>query len=195
MEFERKTNKQTMIIVTILCAMLFGLAVAYAALSATVNVTFGKVIQNALTWNVGFESGTTTATPSGSANVVCGEATTTANTVTIANTTLTTLHDKCLYKLKIENTGSIDALLQSISPRVPTSMSCNTTTTSQMVCDNVTYKLTSDAEGLALLDVNNVLSANTGTLDVYLSVEYTGTTTGIANQQSTGGFTFNYVQK
>ena len=195
MEFERKNNKQTMIIVTILCAMLFGLAVAYAALSATVNVTFGKVIQNSLTWNVGFEPGTITATPSGSANVVCGEATTTANTVTIANTTLTTLHDKCLYKLKIENTGSIDALLQSISPRVPTSMSCNTTTTSQMVCDNITYKLTSDAEGLALLDVNNVLSANTGTLDVYLSVEYTGTATGTTNQQSTGGFAFNYVQK
>lgn len=195
MEYENKTNKQTMIIVAFLCAGLFGLAVAYAALSATVNVTFGKVTQNALSWNVGFETGTTTATESGSTGVVCGEATTTANTVSIANTTLTTLHDKCLYKLKIQNTGSIDAILQSISPRVPTSMSCNTTTTSQMVCGNITYKLTSDQEGLSLLDVNNTLSANTGTLDVYLSVEYTGTETGANNQQSAGGFTFNYVQK
>ena len=195
MENEQRTNKQTIAIVTLLCASLFGIAVAYAALSATLNITFGKVTQNALSWNVGFETGTITATKSGSSNTVCGEATATTNTVSIANTTLTTLHDKCLYKLKIKNTGTVDAILASISAKTPASMSCDTSTTSQMVCGNITYKLTSDQAGQALLGTNNTLVANTGSLDVYLTAEYTGTTTGSASEQNTGGFTLNYTQK
>lgn len=188
-------NKKTMIIVTILCACLFGLAVAYSILSTTLTITFGKVTQNALNWNVGFEPGTIIGTKSGASTVVCGEAVATADTVSIANTTLTTLHDKCIYKLKIKNTGTIDALLSSISAKVPTSISCDTTTTSKMICENITYKLTSDQEGLSLLGVNNTLVANTGTIDVYLTAEYTGTSTGSTSDQNSGGFTITYTQK
>ena len=195
MEFERNNTKQTMIIVAVLCAMLFGLSIAYAALSATVNITFGNVTQNNLSWNVGFETGTTTTIVNSSPSATCGEATTTSNTVSIDNTILSTLHDKCVYKMKIKNTGSIDAILESITARVPSGVSCDTTTTSQMVCGNITYKLTSDQTGSSLLNVNNVIGASTGELDVYLSVEYTGTTVGQDSAQSSGGFTFNYIQK
>ena len=194
MDNEQKQNRQSIIIVTLLCACLFGLAVAYAALSATLEITFGTVTQNALTWNVGFETGTINGTKTGAAAAVCGQATATADTVSIANTTLTTLHDKCVYKLKIMNTGSIDALLSTISAKTPTSFSCGTATTSQMVCGNITYKLTTDAAGQSLLGTNNVLANTTGTLDVYLTAEYTGTSTGSDGVQNSGGFTLNYVQ-
>lgn len=190
-----RSNKQNMIIVALLCAMLFGLAVAYAVLSVTMNVTLGKITQNAMSWNVGFETGTTTASETGSSNTSCGEAITTANTVSIENTKLTTIRDKCVYKLKIKNTGTIDAMLESISPKVPTSMACDTSTTAKMICGNITYKLTLDPEGLSLIDVNNLVSANTGELVVYLSAEYTGTTTEVEIEQGNGGFIFNYVQK
>ena len=101
MEREENKNNRSMLIIALLCAALFGIAVAYAALSATLNITFNKISQDALVWNVGFETGTVTATASGSSSISCGEASVTANTVTIANTVLGTLHDKCIYKLKV----------------------------------------------------------------------------------------------
>ena len=193
MEKER-SNNQSMVIVAFLCAVLFGMVVAYAALSTTLNITFGTITQNALSWNVGFQTGTITGTKTGSDGAICGEATATASTVSIANTKLETLHDKCVYHLVIKNTGTIDALLQSISAKTPTSTTCNTATTSQMVCGNITYKLTSDSQGLSLLGTNNTLVASTGTLDVYLTAEYTGTETGSSEVQNSGGFTLNYTQ-
>jgi len=194
-ETNERNNKQTIIIVTFLCACLFGLAVAYAALSTALNITFGAVKQNSLSWNVGFETGTITGTKTGSAASSCGEATATSTTVTIANSTLSTLHDKCVYKLKIKNTGTVDADLASISAKTPTSNTCDTAITSKMICGNITYTLTSDQAGSSLLGTGNTLVAETGTLDVYLTAEYTGTTTGSSNEQSNGGFTLNYTQK
>ena len=97
MDNEQKQKRQSIIIVTLLCACLFGLAVAYAALSATLDITFGTLTQNALTWNVGFQTGTVNGTKTGTASTVCGAATVTSDTVSVASTTLTTLHDKCVY--------------------------------------------------------------------------------------------------
>ncbi len=195
MEQERKEqqNNKSIIIVTILCAALFGISIAYAALSATLTITMGKVTQNALTWNVGFETGTVNGTKTGGAT--CGQATATSDSVTVANTTLATLHDKCVYKLKVKNTGSVAAQLSAISAKTPSSVTCNTTTTSQMVCGNITYKLTTDAAGSTLLGTGGTLAASSGTLDVYLSAEYTGTETGASSEQNNGGFTLTYSQK
>lgn len=195
MKEEQQNNKKTIILVTILCACIFGLVVAYAALSASLTITFGKVTQNSLTWNVGFEPGNITGTKTGSSAAVCGEAVATTDTVSIANTTLTTLHDKCVYKLTVKNKGSIAALLSQISAKTPTSVSCNTSTTSQMVCGNITYKLTTDATGQTLLPSGTTLAASTGSLDVYLTAEYTGTETGSSLEHNSGGFTLNYTQK
>ena len=192
-EVERK-NKQTLIIVAMLCATLFGLSVAYAALSASLNITFGKLNQNSLTWNVGFESGSIGGTKTGSSSTSCGMATATSSTVSLDNTVLATLGDKCVYRLKIKNTGTVDAILSSIAAKTPTSVACNTSTTSKMVCENITYKLTTDQAGLSLLGINNVLNANNGSLDVYLTAEYTGTSTGSSSEQNAAGFTLNYNQ-
>ena len=194
-ETNERNNKQTIIIVTFLCACLFGLAVAYSALSAALNITFGAVKQNVLSWDVGFETGTITGTKTGSAAASCGEATATSTTVTIANSTLSTLHDKCVYKLKIKNTGTVDANLASISAKTPSSISCDTSTPSQMICSNITYRLATNQAGTSLLGTNNILVASTGTLDVYLIAEYTGTEAGTSSDQNNGGFTLNYTQK
>lgn len=196
MEREEQKKDKSMIIVALLCAALFGIAVAYAALSTTLNITFTTLQQEGLTWNVGFKTGNYSATASGSSSVSCGEAVVTSNTTTVGNTVLSTLHDKCVYALQIQNTGSVAAVLDSITAKTPTSTSCDTSTTSSMVCGNTTYKLTTDAAGQNLLAENTTLAATTGTLDVYLTVEYTGESTGGSNvNQSNGGFTLNYVQQ
>ena len=190
---ENKTNKQSIILVTFLCACLFGLAVAYSALSTTLNITYGTVTQNNLTWDVGFVEGSITGTKTGT-NTVCGETTATKNTVSIANTTLTTLHDKCVYKLTIKNLGDIDATLSSIAAKTPTSFSCNTATTSKMICGNITYSLATTSAGTTLLPSGTTLAKQTGSLDAYLIAEFTGTDTG-SSVQNSGGFTLNYAQK
>ena len=188
-----KNNQSLHLVLAVALVLLVGVSIAYAALSATLNITYSKITQSAISWNVGFQTGTVTGTKTGSSGAVCGDATVTANTATVADTTLATLHDKCVYKLKIKNTGSVDAVLSSISAKTPTSMSCNTSTTSQMVCSNVTYKLTIDQNGQSLLGTENVLPAESGAMDVYLIVEYTGTDSS-ASTQNSGGFTLNYAQ-
>ena len=195
MEREEKNNNQTMAIVAVLCALLFGISIAYAVLSTTLTITMNQVTQQGLTWDVGFEPGTVNGTKTGSADASCGVATVTANNVSVANTVLATLGDQCVYPLTIKNTGSINAELSTIVAAVPSSISCDTNTTSQMVCGNTTYKITTDSAGLSLLGTGNILAANTGTLDVYLTVSYTGTATGSDSDQNGGGFTLAYSQK
>ena len=196
MEREEKKNNQTLIIVAILCAGLFGISVAYAVLSSTLTITISQLTQQGLSWNVGFEPGSVSGTKTGSTDAVCGVATVTASSVSIANTVLATYGDQCVYPLTIKNTGSIAAELSTIAAATPASVSCNTDTTSQMVCGNTTYKLTTDLAGSSLLGTGNVLAATNGTLNVYLTVSYTGSTTGGSDtDQNGGGFTLAYTQK
>ena len=193
MENEEKKKQSSLIITGILCAALLGISIAYAALTAALDITMGKVTQNALSWNVGFETGTVNATKVGSGT--CGAATVTADTVSVANTTLTTLHDKCTYPLTIKNTGSVGATLATIAPKTPTGVSC-TNSGASMVCGNITYKLATDAAGSTLLTNNRDLAATTGTLNVYFVAEYTGTNTGSsATEYNNAGFTLTYNQK
>ena len=195
MEEHIEGSKHTLIIVAILCAALLGLAVAYAALSAALNVTFGKVSQNSLIWSVGFESGSISGTKTGSNDTVCGTATATASTVSLNDTVLAMINDKCVYKLKIKNTGTVGAYLSLIAAKTPTSITCTNSTTSKMICGNITYKLTTDEAGESLLTTGNTLIASTGSLDVYFTAEYTGTEPNSGNEQSGGGFTVNYSQQ
>lgn len=189
-----KEKKKSLLITSILCAILLGLSIAYAALTATLDITLGKVTQNALSWNVGFESGNATATKTGSADSTCGEATITTDSASITTTTLKTLHDKCTYKLKIKNTGGVDAAISSITAKTPTGVTC-TNDIGTMTCGNINYKLTTDSAGTTLLTTNKKLSATTGELDLYLIVEYTGTSEGSSVEQNSAGFTITYSQE
>ena len=97
---------------TILLAVIIGVvgvAVAYAALSSTLNVTVSKVTQNTLSWSVGFTGTSATATVGGTSSTGrnCGNATITANSVAVGNTTLSKPDDSCTYELTISNSGGV----------------------------------------------------------------------------------------
>ena len=120
-------NKNILIIILFISIFSVGvISIAFAALSQTLNITSGKVTQNALTWNVGFVAGTYTGTPDGTSNngLSCGSITATRSTLTVANTTLSKPGDVCYYDIPISNTGDLDAYLQSISYTKPTSTTC-----------------------------------------------------------------------
>jgi len=176
---------------------IFGIAIAYAALSTSLTVTANKVTQNALSWNVGFVTGTVTATAGGTSSTgrTCGSATVAATSVTVADTTLSKPDDSCLYKLQVTNAGGIAASLGSVTPTKPTSTTCGTASGGTMVCGNITYKLTTDASSSTVVSSSNFSLAAGATKDLYLLVKYTGTSVNSsAVTQSAGKFTLVFNQ-
>ena len=170
-------NKNILIIILFISIFSVGvISIAFAALSQTLNITSGKVAQNALTWNVGFVAGTYTGTPDGTSNngLSCGSITATRNTLTVANTTLSKPGDVCRYSIPISNTGDLDAYLQSISYTKPTSTTCtmvaaNTTEEryGSMTCGNIKYYTWSGCDYISVISKNNTRSLK-------LYVEYVG---------------------
>ena len=192
----KKNQKDLSTIVLLLIVVVVGMSIAYAALSATLTVKVNSLTQNSLSWNVAFQTGSVTGTPggSGSAGRSCGTATVTTNSVTVADTELSKPDDSCTYALTIKNTGSIDAVLGTITAVSPTSTSC-TNSGASMVCGNITYKLATNSDGSTLLTTNSTLAKTNGTLPVYLILKYTGTEVNNSTVvQSNGGFTLVYNQ-
>ena len=177
-----KNKKGSYIIMGVLSVMILGLSIAFAALSATLNINFGNVNQTVQTWNVGFDTtgSPKAATASGSSATgrTCGAATITATTVTIANTELSKPDDACRWDLVIKNSGTINAKITGITATNPTGtgVSC-TGSGAQIVCGNITYTLAKNTGGSTLLSTSDTIPATTGnTLNVYLIAKYTSNT-------------------
>ena len=193
-----KNKKGSYIIMGVLSVMILGLSIAFAALSATLNINFGNVNQTTQTWNVQFNDSAASVTASeggtSATGRVCGTASVSATQVTVADTQLSKPGDKCTWALKVENKGSIDATLTSVTPTAPTSVSC-TPSGASMVCGNITYKITTDPAGTTLLTSGGTLGNTTGTLPIYLIAEYTGDGETMSAVTQTGAkFTLLYDQ-
>lgn len=194
----RKNYNIMFLIIGVLIFVMIGLMVAYAALSSTLNVSSGQVSQDALTWNVGFNTGTVygQATGTDTTSIQCGTATATATTVSGIDVSLSRVGDKCSYYFYIANNGTIAAKINSITPKMPTDVSCSEANGSTMVCGDITYKLRYDSpDGTVQPAVGDVLSANGGLKRVFLTAEYTGSTvTDDDFFQSGFAFTIQYGQ-
>ena len=193
----KKLSKENLKFLFLVATVLVvGVGIAYAALSTTLNITFGSVTQSALSWNVGFQGNSATATAAGTSDTgrSCGVATITPSTVTVADTTLSKPGDKCTYTLTVANSGTVDAVLASITPTAPSSVTCSVATGGNLVCGNITYKLTSDVDGTTVLPTNTNLGA--GALQtMYLVVSYNAETLQSAAVTHTGAkFTLTYNQ-
>lgn len=175
-----------------------GISVAYAALSTTLTVTVNKVTQNKLTWSVAFVDGTLTATTTEGTSATgrtCGTVTTSGVTATLSDTTLSKPGDGCIYKLQVKNSGGINAQLGTVTPTKPTSTTCGTASGGNMVCGNITYKLTTNAAGSTVISSSNFSVAAGATKDLYLVVRYTGTSlASSAVTQSGASFSLPFNQ-
>lgn len=191
-----RKRKDMYVLILVLAAVIGTITLAYAALSATLNVGFGNITQDALSWSVGFQGTTATATTGGTSSTgrSCGTASVSSSTVTVGNTTLSKPGDSCTYALTIKNSGTIAATLSSITPKSPTSTTCSTLTGGTMVCGNLTYKLTTDSAGSSVLTNNRSLAVN-ATLPVYLVVSYSANSLASSSStQSGAAFTLSYTQ-
>ena len=194
----KQRNSIYVTLVAVLISII-GVTVAYAALSTSLTITTGKVTQNAMTWNVAFDTTSTTvaATAAGTSATgrTCGDATVGAQSVTIADTTLSKPGDACTWALTIKNTGDIVAALTSATGTVPSGITCGTNTTGKMVCGNITYTLSTDAAGSTLIATGSTI-ASKSTQAVYLKAEYTGADVNATAVTQTGAkFTLLYGQK
>ena len=190
----QSNNLKALLVIALV--LLAGVGIAYAALSTTLTMTFGNVTQNALTWNVGFTGSSATATEGGTSSTgrICGAATITANSVTVDNTTLSKPGDSCTYALKVKNSGTMPAKFNTITPTAPTGITCQTASGGNLVCGNITYKLTSDAAGANIITTGNTVAVNTEQ-NIYLVIIYSGEDVNDdAVTQSGAKFTLNYIQ-
>jgi len=192
----KKANiKKMTFLVLLLLIAVFTISIAYSVLQASLTTTANKITQSPLSWKVAFATGSINGIASGNNTTIsCGTATATASTVTVATSTLSKPEDTCTYPLVINNTGTIDARLDTITPVWPQSTSC-TNSGASMTCGNITYKLATNSEGTTLLTNNTILAKQTGSLNVYLIIKYTGTTVSTEEvTQNNGGFTLIYKQ-
>ena len=192
-----KINRNIKFMILVAAILVTSVGIAYALLTATLNVTIASVTQSAMTWDIKF-TGTPSVTSGGTSATgrSCGTATIDTGSlgVTVAATTLSKPEDKCTYTLKILNNGSVPAKLGSIGFTGPTEVPSCTTDGAVKECGNITYKLATNTDGTSLLAVNSTLAVNE-TKTVYLIIEYTGETLNTSAVTHTGSkFTLGYVQ-
>lgn len=169
-----------------------GLSIAYAAMSTTLTTTFGRVTQNALTWNVGFDTTATsvsaTAAGTSATGRSCGTATIATRTVTIGDTTLSKPGDKCTWAVTVNNSGGIAATLASIAGTQPSGNTCSTQT-GTMTCGNIKYSVTTDAAGSTVLKRGSYLAPN-NSFSAYIVAEYVPTNAVQSSAITQTGATF-----
>jgi len=195
----RKNN--LVLISGILIVLVLFLTIAYAALSTTLKPKFTGITQSAMSWNVGFKTGTVTGTASGTTSgITCGSATATATTISGINVSISNPGDKCSYTFQIQNNGTIGAKISAITPTKPANTTCATASASTMVCGNITYKLRADsATSSTLLAVGNTIAAKSGSTatlkTVVLTAEYSGSSASSDDFYQTGfAYTINFTQ-
>jgi len=186
-------------IILILVVAITSISIGYSALSTSLNITMNKITQSAMTWNVGFQTGTITGTISTntSGSCFCGNATATATTIS-GIAPYIAAGDKCTYAFTLQNNGTIGAKITSINITKPTSTTC-TTSGSTMTCGNIIYKLRyTSATSSSLVATGNTIAAKSGstatTKKVYLTIEHNGAAETGAYTQSNFKYTLVFGQ-
>lgn len=196
-------NNGVKIIIALLLVAVVGLSIAYAALSSTLNITFGNVTQTVQTWGVRFKAASNLAANStysystSDAGYACGTATVSSDgkTVTVTNTKLSKPQDKCVWALTIQNTGTIGAKLSNIEGVNPPAGCVTESVNVSMTCDKLSFVLSTNTNGTAPLAKDSTLAGG-AELPVYL-VAYYNSTSSLGSSAVTlnnFGFKLDYVQ-
>ena len=183
--------------------LLLGVAIAYALLSTTLNVTVNAVTQSVQTWNIAFGATSYTPTKIGSSDTgrTCGNASVSGTVLTVAATTLSKPGDGCRYALTVKNSGTIGAILNSITQTNPSGNGAGTCTASNnnatLTCGNITYKFTTDTAGNTALGVGSsgqtIAAGATATFYLHILYNASGVQT-TSLTQTNAKFLLNYQQ-
>ena len=143
-------------------------------------------------WNVGFKKGSVQELYG---KAYCSSALASNTSVSLGDIILSNRGDACIYEFTIRNTGSVDAILSDLAAQSPNETPC-ASNNSIMICNNLTYSLTTDPEGYYPVEMNEIIKKTNGSMKVYFTVRYTGDTEFEQDDvQSNGGFTLIFKQK
>lgn len=202
-----KTQKNNQIFKPILIVVLIAVgivSIGYAYLSTTLTLTYNKITQTSLTWDIHFKAETVSPTEYGTSATgrTCPQVTVTAgDTITIPEVTLSKPGDGCSWKFTILNTGGIDAVLNSITPTKPATTCTQGSDNNTITCNNIIYKLGTNAGCSNLFTVagSGTLAKTSGSKNVYVCVYYDEAATALSSTLPTSlnnaQFKFNYTQQ
>ena len=215
----KRNNKQLKILIIILLIVVGCISLAYSYLSTKLTITGGSnttVTSTKITWDVHFKSGTITPTKYGTSATgrTCPNLTISGNTttsVTIPAVVLSKPGDGCSYKLTVENTGTLDAVLAGVTFTKPKkdgsnaqcNMDGNAPFQSTMTCSTNTYNfkyvIGTDAECTTPVSTTSTLTLakTSGTRDFYLCIYYPSTSTKVYSataELTNAALTLNFVQ-
>ena len=185
-------------LIAVLGVAVLCLSVAYAALSASLNVT-GSGTVNAGTWNVGFVTNASLAASGKTGSATCPSVKVDAASVSLANIVLVKPGDSCTYTLTIKNNGTLAATLSSITPATPAATVTSTdTTTANNFKNYIKYTVSYDGHNVTnnLDGITDKALAKSATKTVVCKVEFLNTATSVPGTALTIGnitTTFNYV--
>lgn len=186
----------SIIAIVLLCSISIG----YAALSKTLKITVSTT-QNAMTWDIGFQTGTITGVATSTTGAAsCGTATVTQTAITGISTTLTGVGDMCAYTFKILNNGTVGGIISTINITKPADTTC-TISGSTMVCGDITYKLHyNTSSSTSLVAVGDIILEKSGSTatekTVVLTIEHTGSTASTTDYNQSGfAYQITYSQK
>lgn len=132
------SNNSKNILLGVLALGLLSISIAYASFSTRLSVS-GTTQASQTTWDIHFDSFSTSSTPAKTAldepNTGTAQSISTSGTkVTSLNVNLKKPGDLIVYTFDIENDGTIDAELQTFNKTI--------TCPVQSDCDNITYTVT-----------------------------------------------------
>ena len=137
-------NRTKNILLAVLIIGLISMTVAYAALTQTLNInTTAKVLSKGESWNVHFNA-PSTAVLTGYASVATGKELKLNGTTTLNNleATLVAPGDSVSYTFDVENSGTINAIIDSVTlPNISTVSMTGSTADVSLVRSNLQFSL------------------------------------------------------
>ena len=186
-----RDKKMVIILISALLVGLLSFVVAFAAMSTSINITFGDVNQSALTWDIGLQSGTITGVANQS-GLSCGTATATTTQISGVAPVFHAVGDMCSYTFHILNNGTIPGKISAINITGPSGVSCSKSG-STMTCGSIEYKLHYDTStSTSLVAVGNVIAAKSGSTATDKTVVLTITYLSSVTPSTFSGQTFSY---
>ena len=183
----------------LLSSVLIGIiimSIAYAAMQSTLNVTFSKITQQALTWDIGFKIETVAGVPNRT-GVNCGTVTVTNSQISGFSPEFQAIGDMCSYTFHIVNNGNIAGKISSINISKPLS-SC-TVSGSSMTCKNIEYNLRyNTSTSTTYVSVGDVIAAKSGSTatenTVVLTIAYSSASAPTTFTGQSFSYTITYDQ-
>ena len=209
MNFETKNKKAIVFIIIAFIVGVVGASIAFATTSTLLTIGEGdnQAVMDPISWKVKFDTTydiETNTTVAGSANVDLYPTYQADNLLSDFKVTLTRTGDAVTFKLKIDNTGNLDAKVDAVSLGAFTCNGVDSITGSAdeaIVCDpdNMEMTLTYDGGSTPVAawtsGTDNLLDAGSSVY-VNLKIEYIGTTLPTNDVEiSIGDTTVSYNEK